>query len=94
MSCSGDFSRSQFFPEEMCAPWDEMIQMAVREDPAQGVELYKELQAASQDESIDVFIYQPTERHYEQLWIHGWYFHPMFAVEDAYYAALSKVAPE
>jgi peptide/nickel transport system substrate-binding protein len=94
MSCHGDFSGAQHFPEEMCAPWDEMIGEAVRlsgPDPAAAEAIYKELQAASIENAIDIFIDQSTGRHYEQLWIQGYYYHPMFS--DPYYAALSKVAP-
>ena len=92
MSCNGDFSGAQHFPEEMCGPWDELIQAAVREqDPTKAEEMYKQLQAEAIEQAIDIFIYQPTRRTYMQMWIEGFYFHPMMS--DPYYPALSKVPP-
>ncbi|GAB4471220.1 MAG: ABC transporter substrate-binding protein [Anaerolineae bacterium] len=92
MSCNGDFSGAQGFPEEICGPWDELMQAAVREsDPAVAEEMYRQLQAEAMEQAIDIFIHQPTVRFYSQLWVQGWYFHPMMG--DPYYASLSKVAP-
>jgi peptide/nickel transport system substrate-binding protein len=91
MSCSGDFSGRQAFPEEMCGPWDTLIAQAVRlsgTDPDAAGAIYEQLQSEAMDNAIDIFIHQPTVRHYEQLWVHGWYFHPMFGANDPYYASL------
>jgi peptide/nickel transport system substrate-binding protein len=93
-TCNGDFSGRQYFPDDMCKPWDELVQEAVvlsTSDPDAAHELYKQLQAETMEQAIDIFIYQATLRRYEQLWVQGYYYHPMY--DDPYYPALSKVAP-
>lgn len=95
MSCNGDFSRGQHFPAELCEPWDEMMDEAVRlssSDPDAAAVLYTQLQTEAMDNAIDIFIDQVTARRYEQLWMQGWYYHPM--MDYPYYAGMSKVAPE
>jgi peptide/nickel transport system substrate-binding protein len=93
MTCSGDWSRAQHFPEEMCAPWDNTIAQAVREtDPAKADELYKGLQKDAVDQAIDIFIAQITVRRYVQSWVEGFYYNPLF--DDPYWAGMSKVAPQ
>lgn len=94
MSCNGYFSSQQNLPEELCGRWDEMINEAVYlsgPDPAAAAALYAQLQAEAVEQAIDIYIHQPTGRHYEQMWVEGWYFHPTFG--DPYYAGMSKVAP-
>jgi peptide/nickel transport system substrate-binding protein len=89
VACQGTFSSNQHFPEELCGPWDEIIPEAVAlsgTDPDAARALYEQLQAEAMDNAIDIFIYQPTARHYEQRWVQGWYFHPMFS--DPYFASL------
>ncbi len=94
MSCHGDFSGSQAFPEEMCGPWDELMQQAVREDdPEAAAAMYAQLQQEAMDNAIDIFGYQPTSRDYLQLWIEGYYYNPAFGNGSPYFAALSKVQP-
>ncbi len=95
MSCNGDFSGSQHFPAELCGAWDEQMNEAVRlsgSDPDAAAEIYAQLQSEAIDNAIDIFIDQVATRHYEQMWVHGWYYHPM--MDTAYFAGLSKVAPE
>jgi len=92
MSCTGDFSGAQGLPEEVCGPWDELIQQAVAEqDVTKATALYAQLQSEAMDYALDIFIEQGTTRRYEQLWVTGWYYQPLFS--RAYFPALSKVKP-
>jgi peptide/nickel transport system substrate-binding protein len=92
MSCNGDFSGAQSLPEETCGPWDELIGQAVAEqDEAKAGAIYSQLQKEAMDFALDIFVDQGTARRYEQLWVHGWYYQPLFS--RAYFPALSKVAP-
>ena len=94
MSCSGDWSRAQHFPDELCVPWDETMAEAVREtDPAKAGALYQGLQAEAMDQAIDIFIAQVTSRRYVQTWIDGYYYNPLFG-DDPYMAALIKAPPQ
>ena len=91
MSCSGDWSKRQHFPDEMCGAWDETMAAAVREtDPAKAEAMYQGLQSEAMDQAIDVFIAQVTLRRYVQSWIDGFYYNPLFG-DDPYMAALVKV---
>ncbi len=94
MSCNGDFSGRQFLPEEVCGAWEDIMYDAVREpDPAVAGELYAQLQSEAMEQAIDIFVMQPIERDYVQLWVSGYYYNPLFGNSTQYYAALSKVAP-
>lgn len=94
MSCSGDYSGRQYFPEEMCGAWDEEIGAAVREtDPAKAEEMYRGLQQEAIDQAIDIFIAQQSLRRYVQTWIDGYYYNPLFG-DDGYFASLSKAPPQ
>jgi peptide/nickel transport system substrate-binding protein len=94
MSCNGDFSGRQNFPEDLCQPWDDLMNEAVREpDPAAAHELYAQLQVEGMEAAIDIFGFQPTERDYMQLWVQGYFYSPFTGNSSPYYAALSKVAP-
>nr|MBN1230150.1 hypothetical protein [Anaerolineae bacterium] len=94
MTCNGDFSGRQYFPEELCLPWEDLINQAVREqDPAAAHELYAQLQAEAMEEAIDIFAFQPTDRDYMQLWVQGYYYSPFTGNSAPYYPALSKVEP-
>ncbi len=94
MSCSGDWSRAQHFPDALCVPWDETMAEAVREtDPAKAAELYAGLQGEAMDQAIDIFIAQVTTRRYVASWIEGFYYNPLFG-DDPYFPSLSKVPPQ
>lgn len=89
MSCGGDFSGAQGIPAEMCGAWDKLMSEAVTStDAAKAAANYTQLQKESIDQAIDIFNSQPTVREYEQLWIHGWYYRPLF--DEPYWAALTK----
>ena len=49
---------------------------------------YEELQVKAHDEAIDIFLAQAVGRHYEQLWVKGWYYNPAYF--GTYFYVLSK----
>jgi peptide/nickel transport system substrate-binding protein len=66
--------------------FDELSDMASREtDFVKADLLYKELNRLSHDYAINVAHIQLLFRHYEQPWVHGWYFNPAFP-GDYFYA--------
>jgi len=92
MSCNGDFSGAQGLPDTVCGPWDALIQQGLKEtDDAKAHTIYAQLQKEAMDYALDIFVDQGTGRRYEQLWIKGWYYQPLFS--RAYFPAMSKVAP-
>jgi len=97
MQCDGYYGRRQGVPDADCQPWDELIYAAVREtDPDAARAMYEELQAAGMNYALDIFISQPLDRNYQQLWISGWYPNNLMGTNNlpVYLAAMSKIAPE
>ena len=62
--------------------------MVLGEEEAVGC--YDELQRLAYDAAIDIFIAQQSERHYQQLWIDGWYLNPAYPAPFLWFYALSK----
>jgi peptide/nickel transport system substrate-binding protein len=59
--------------------FDELIDLAAREtDFAKAELLYKELNRLSHDYAINVAHIQLLARHYEQVWVRGWYYNPAY----------------
>ena len=55
------------------------------------VELHAQLNALAIQNALDIFVDTPIARRYEQTWIHGWYFNPIYQnANTTYYYALSK----
>jgi peptide/nickel transport system substrate-binding protein len=93
ISCTGTFSGRQGLPDSMCKPWDDLISQAnVELDQAKAADMYAQLQKGAIDQAVDIFVEQPTGRHYEQLWLSGWYYNPLFG--DPFFPAMSKTAPK
>lgn len=95
MHCgAGAYARAQSFPEDFCTKAEELIAKGVSTvDPAVREPIYKELQNLAYEYAIDIFLYQTTGRHYEQSWIQGWYYNPLYPTSYAWIYALSKVQP-
>ncbi len=94
MTSAGAFSAAQHFPQEMYDRYEKLIREAweaSNRDTAEANKIYAELQKAAVDDCIDIFLVQPTGRHYEQLWIKGYYYNPL--LPSVLYYTLDKVAP-
>jgi len=69
--------------------FDELIEMARKElDLNKAKLLYYELQNLAYEYAIDLFMVQPIGRHYEQLWVKGWFYNPAYPGD--YFWWLSK----
>jgi len=89
MSCQGDFSGQQGIDPKVCGPWDDAMAKAVSStDPNAAAQAYTELQKEANDQAIDIFIDQAQVRWYQQMWVGGWFYMPLFS--DPYWAGLSK----
>jgi peptide/nickel transport system substrate-binding protein len=72
--------------DNLQALFDELIDLATREmDFAKADLLYKELNRLAHEYAINVAHIQLLARHYDQPWVHGWYFNPAFP-GDYFYA--------
>jgi peptide/nickel transport system substrate-binding protein len=94
LASSGAFSGSQHFATPLQDQLDALIQQAVgAPDPAQRAKLYQQLQNMAYENALDVFLTQPQLRHYEQSWIHGWYYNPLIfgsTMPGSYFYGLTK----
>jgi len=95
MSCTGNFGASQGLPPDLCGGWDKLMSQAVTStDPAASAKIYTQLQQEAMDNAIDIFVAQTQARWYNQLWIQGFYYRPLFDLYMPYWAGISKVQPQ
>ncbi len=79
MSSSGTFAHFQGLPQEMYDRYDPKIAECLGLPFAPQAEVcYRELQAMAIEDVIDIFMVQATRRHYEQLWVNGYYYNPAY----------------
>lgn len=90
MAGTGTFSAWQNFPDELYAEFDEGIAEAKALPLDEAGAAYEELQRASVENAIDIFLTQPVGRRYEQLWVQGWYLNN--AYPGPWFYPLSKQA--
>jgi peptide/nickel transport system substrate-binding protein len=71
--------------DNLQALFDELIDMAAREtDFAKAEKLYFELNRLAHEWAINVAHIQLLARHYEQVWVRGWYYNPAYPGEYFY----------
>ncbi|MCJ7621099.1 MAG: ABC transporter substrate-binding protein [Anaerolineae bacterium] len=77
-SANGTWSMFQGWPQEQYDKYDAKIQECLAIPFADAAPCYEELQAMAIEDVIDVFGIQATTRHYEQLWVKGFYENPIY----------------
>jgi peptide/nickel transport system substrate-binding protein len=71
--------------DNLQALFDELVEMAAREtDFAKAEKLYFELNRLAHEWAINVAHIQLLARHYEQVWVRGWYYNPAYPGEYFY----------
>lgn len=89
LGSGGTYSGTQGFDPALQKQMDTLIQQALSTtDQTQRASLYSQLNKISVDNALDVFAVVPLARHYEQTWLKGWYYNPIYS--DQYYYSLSK----
>lgn len=90
----GTYGGTQHFPQDVQAQMDKLITEAVQaSDPQARAKIYGQLQNLAYENALDIFVVQRVGRHYEQMWVKGWYYNPTYpgAPETgSYFYALSK----
>ncbi len=87
----GTYARRQNLPKEMIAEFKKLVDAGVSTvDPAKRAEIYKQLTELDYKYAIAIRGAVPTGRHYEQRWVQGWYYNPIYP--GGYYYAYSKSA--
>jgi peptide/nickel transport system substrate-binding protein len=91
LSSGGTYSAYQAFPQALQQQLDTLIQQAVSATDVQTrTQLYGQLQNLSYENALDIFVVQPLIRVYEQEWVGGYYYNPIFSNNVFYYYSLSK----
>jgi peptide/nickel transport system substrate-binding protein len=94
LATGGTYGGTQSFPKDVQAQMDTLISQAVQAtDPQTRAQLYGQLQNIAYENALDLFVVQRQERHYEQLWVNGWYYNPTYpgsTPTGEYFYALSK----
>lgn len=89
LGSGGTYSASQGFPKDLQKQFDDLIQKGLAtSEQTQRAAIYAQLNKLSVDQAIDIFIDTPIGRHYEQTWIKGYYYNPIYS--GFYYYAFSK----
>jgi peptide/nickel transport system substrate-binding protein len=57
-------------------------------DTQERASIYAQLQNLSYENALDLFVDQPEGRHYEQMWVKGYYYNPIYP--GIYFYSLSK----
>jgi peptide/nickel transport system substrate-binding protein len=93
LSSGGTYSGTQHFDAALQKQMDGLINQALVEtDATKRAAIYTQLNKLAVDNALDIFAYTPTNRHYEQLWMNGWYYNPILsgAPVSGYYYAYGK----
>jgi peptide/nickel transport system substrate-binding protein len=94
LATGGTYGGTQSFPKDVQAQMDTLITQAAEEtNPQVRAQLYGQLQNIAYENALDLFVVQRQARHYEQLWVKGWYYnstYPGSTPTGEYFYALSK----
>ena len=85
----GTYGRRQALPDDLTAQFQDLVNQGVSEsDPAKRAEIYTQLNQLVYDQAPDIILAIATQRHYEQRWVNGYYYNPIYS--GFYYYVLSK----
>jgi peptide/nickel transport system substrate-binding protein len=85
----GTYAARQRFPEEIIAQLRPLVDAGVAAtDPEERAGYYHQLTQMDYDLALAIRGATATGRHYEQRWVEGWFFNPIYP--DTYYYPLSK----
>ena len=86
---TGTYGRRQSLPEEITAQYQELLNQGVSEtDPAKRDEIYKQVNQLQFDNPSLILLATATSRRYEQRWVNGWFYNPIFS--GMYWYGISK----
>jgi peptide/nickel transport system substrate-binding protein len=90
----GTYGGTQHFPQDVQAQMDNLIAEGVQTADAQArAKIYQQLQNIAYENALDIFVVQRVGRHYEQMWVNGWYYNPIYPGSPetgSYFYVLSK----
>lgn len=82
MHSTGTFSGWQHYKNPKV---DELVEgLITTTDQTKRIEICKELTRIYYEDVPSVILWQPLGRHYERIWVHGWYYNPIYPGTYAY----------
>jgi peptide/nickel transport system substrate-binding protein len=85
----GTYGRRQSLPADLTAQFQDLLNKGVSEtDPAKRAEIYKQVNQLVYDNAPEILLATATLRRYEQRWVNGWYYNPIYS--GMYFYPLSK----
>ncbi len=76
----GTYGGRQKMPQEIKDQFQEIINRGVAEtDPDKRAEIYKEFNALYYDVASSIPLYVPTSNRYQQRWVNGYFYNPIFS---------------
>jgi peptide/nickel transport system substrate-binding protein len=89
LASGGTYSSSQAFPADVQKQLDQLITQGIQASDTQTrTQIYQQLQDLSYKNALDLFVVQPENRHYEQIWVKGYYYNAIYP--GIYFYSLSK----
>jgi peptide/nickel transport system substrate-binding protein len=89
LSSGGTYASSQAFSVDVQKQLDQLITQGIQATDTQTrTQIYQQLQDLSYKNALDLFVVQPENRHYEQMWVKGYYYNPIYP--GIYFYPLSK----
>ena len=88
----GTYASRQRLPDEFKDTYQELVNAGVAaSDPAERAAIYDELQRYDYEVAPAIRLAVASGRHYEQRWVDGWYYNPIYPGGGAsgYYYAMS-----
>ncbi len=87
----GTYASRQAMPKEMLDEFKAGVSAGVAaSDPAERAKIYKELTQKDYDYAPAIRLAVATGRHYEQRWITGWYYNPIYGADSRYFTLGKK----
>ena len=86
---TGTYGRRQSLPAEITAKYQDLLNQGVSEtDPAKRAEIYAQVNQLQYDDPSLILLATATTRRYEQRWVNGYYYNPIYS--GLYFYSLSK----
>jgi len=81
----GTYAHRQKMPEEMVAEFQELVSAGVAaSDPEERAKIYHQLTQKDYEYAPAIRLAVATGRHYEQRWVHGYYYNPIYTFDSNY----------
>jgi len=85
----GTYGRRQSLPEDLTTQFKDLLNQGVSEtDPAARADIYKQVNQLEYDTAPEILTATATARRYEQKWVNGFYYNPIYS--GLYFYVLSK----